>query len=203
MIDDKSINNLICLIQNVLSQDPVLLFPKEERSNLIKRIENNKPIITIRINKEYGKYKLGQTYHTNLGYDLKVVKEQYIDDIKKYQYYNQIKNNKKWIKLFDKYGNNKFHVLYLQAVQYNPPMSKQQIVKNNKQHLLNDPIHKWRAQTGIQLIHKQPTLKQLNRIMKNWNLMSDQMKQKSDIKSIQLFGMTNVEHYNKLKVEYK
>ena len=95
------------------------------------------------------------------------------------------------------------NIRLIQNVLYDPPASKQWIIKNNKQHLLNDPIHKWRAQTGIQLIHKQPSLKQLNRIMSNWNLMSDYMKQKSDIKSIQLFGMTNVEHYNKLKAEYK
>lgn len=86
---------------------------------------------------------------------------------------------------------------------YDPPMSTKQIVKNNKQQLLNDPIHKWRAQTGIQLIHKQPTLEQLNRIYKNWLLMSDQMKAKSDKKSMQLFSLINIDHYKKLKREYK
>ena len=39
---------------------------------------------------------------------------------------------------------------------------------------------------------------ELNRIWKNWNLMSDQMKRISDEKSISIFGKTNKDHFNVL-----
>ena len=65
--------------------------------------------------------------------------------------------------------------------------------------LANDPVHKWRAETGIELIHKEPTEEELDRIWKNWQLMPQNMKDISDKKSIEMFGCTNAEHYNKLK----
>lgn len=37
---------------------------------------------------------------------------------------------------------------------------------------MNDPVHKWRAESGIELIHKEPTKKEFDRIFKNWQLMS-------------------------------
>ena len=90
---------------------------------------------------------------------------------------------------------------------YDPPYSAEQIKKNygedtyNK--LKNDPAHKWRMETGIELIHKEPSLEELNRIYSNWLLMTDEMKKESDEKSMELFGVKNVEHYNQLKKEYK
>ena len=42
--------------------------------------------------------------------------------------------------------------------------------------LLKDPVHLWRAETGIELIHKEPTLDEQKRIWANWNEMSDEMK---------------------------
>lgn len=63
-------------------------------------------------------------------------------------------------------------------------------------HLKNDDIHVWRARTGIELIHKEPSMDELNRIWKNWKLMSDQMKRISDEKSMSVFGKTNKDHFN-------
>lgn len=60
--------------------------------------------------------------------------------------------------------------------------------------LLKDPIHLWRAETGIELIHKEPTMDEQKRIWENWNEMSDEMKKKSDKKSIKLFGRDNITH---------
>lgn len=86
---------------------------------------------------------------------------------------------------------------------YDPPMNAEQIAANygyemcNK--LLKDPVHKWRAKTGIELIHEEPTTKELERIWKNWNLMSDELKKKSDRKSMALFGLGNKAHYAKIK----
>lgn len=83
---------------------------------------------------------------------------------------------------------------------YQRPYSKEEIIKNYSSEvatkLLNDPIHSWRAETGIELVHKEPTKRELERIWKNWNEMSEEMKQKSDEKSFELFGKTNREHYD-------
>lgn len=70
-------------------------------------------------------------------------------------------------------------------------------------HLLRCPIHFWRAVTGIELIHKEPTLKKLKRIWKNWQLMKPQYKKISDEKSIKLFGIDNKTHYENLINDYK
>jgi len=41
-------------------------------------------------------------------------------------------------------------------------------------------VHKWRAKTGIELIHKEPTEEELDRIWKNWQLMPQDLKAISD-----------------------
>lgn len=60
--------------------------------------------------------------------------------------------------------------------------------------LLRDPSHLWRAETGIELIHKEPTLDEQKRIWQNWNEMTDEMKFQSDEKSMELFGKDNTTH---------
>lgn len=79
--------------------------------------------------------------------------------------------------------------------EYERPYTYDEIVKHYGKYiadkLLNDPAHKWRMDTGIELIHKEPDLDEQKRIWENWQLMSDEDKQKSDEKCIELFGMTN------------
>jgi len=70
-------------------------------------------------------------------------------------------------------------------------------------NLLNCPIHRWRSETGIELVHKEPTLKELQRIYRNWNLMNEQLKKLSDQKSLELFGKTNEQHYKDLLNHYQ
>lgn len=89
--------------------------------------------------------------------------------------------------------------------KYDPPYNPKQIRKNypkfaNK--LLSDPVHKWRAETGIELIHKEPSKKELDRIWRNWQLMTKEQKRRSDEKSKSLFGLTNEENYKILVKEY-
>ena len=90
--------------------------------------------------------------------------------------------------------------------KYSPPYTSEEIkrVYGNKvyKRLSKDPAHKYRMDTGIELIHKEPTKEELERIWKNWNLMSDYQKRESDKKSIELFGMTNQDHYNELINSY-
>jgi len=64
-------------------------------------------------------------------------------------------------------------------------------LKKHYPKLLNDPIHMWRAETGIELIHKEPDIEEQNRIWKNWNLMTDLLKRISDKKCLEFFHKTN------------
>lgn len=75
--------------------------------------------------------------------------------------------------------------------EYDPPLEWDKL----PQRLRGDEVHAWRAKTGIELIHREPTFEELQRIWKNWNLMDDEMKAKSDKKSLELFGKTNKENY--------
>lgn len=90
--------------------------------------------------------------------------------------------------------------------QYEPPYTLQQIRDNYPetvyQKLASCPIHRWRAETGIELIHREPTLEDLNRIWANWQLMTPEEKHTSDVKSIELFGVDNETHYLMLVDEY-
>jgi len=85
--------------------------------------------------------------------------------------------------------------------KYDPPYSMEEIKINypdKTEFLLKDPVHLWRAKTGLELIHEEPSKKEQIRIWKNWQLMSDKQKIKSDKKSKELFNMTNEEHNKKL-----
>jgi len=64
--------------------------------------------------------------------------------------------------------------------------------------LASDPVHRWRAESGIELIHKEPTREELERIWKNWQLMSPEQKEISDKKSLEIFGVSNKTHYEQL-----
>lgn len=90
---------------------------------------------------------------------------------------------------------------------YEPPYSKEEVIENygmNKyEELSKDPAHKFRMDTGIELIHKEPTKKELNRIYQNWLLMDNKKKKISDEKSMELFGIKNIPHYMQLITEYK
>ena len=78
---------------------------------------------------------------------------------------------------------------------YERPYTYEELVKHYGKYvankLSNDQCHKWRMETGIELIHKEPDLDDQKKIWENWQLMSDEDKQKSDEKCIELFGMTN------------
>lgn len=65
-----------------------------------------------------------------------------------------------------------------------------------------DEVHYWRATTGIELIHKEPTYQEFIRISKNWYAMTPEQKTQSDKRSRELFGITNDEHIRDLIVYY-
>jgi hypothetical protein len=84
---------------------------------------------------------------------------------------------------------------------YEPPYSVEKI-KNRypekAERLLVDPVHLWRANSGIELVHKEPTLQEQERIWSNWKLMNDTQKETSNKKSIEFFGLNNEEHQKKI-----
>ncbi len=86
--------------------------------------------------------------------------------------------------------------------EYDPPYSDEEVKKKygNEiyEKLSSDDAHKYRMSNGIELIHKEPTRQELDRIWRNWNLMSQEQKEKSDKKSLELYGKTNKDHYNEL-----
>ena len=91
--------------------------------------------------------------------------------------------------------------------KFDPPYNAQQIKDNYGEEiykkLSKDPAHSWRMKTGLELIHREPSVEELRRIWANWQLMSPEQKAKSDEKSIELFGKTNAEHYKELIGTYK
>lgn len=89
-------------------------------------------------------------------------------------------------------------------MKYERPWTLDQIKANlpdKYEELSKDSIHRWRAETGIELVHREPTKEELDRIWRNWNLMDNDMKAISDRKSKELFGISNREHYMRLSKE--
>ena len=84
---------------------------------------------------------------------------------------------------------------------YTPPLTLEEIRKQYPDKagaLCADPVHQWRAENGIELIHEEPSREEQVRIWENWQEMSDEQKRLSDEKSLELFGMSNEEHYRKI-----
>ena len=86
--------------------------------------------------------------------------------------------------------------------KYDPPYTAEQIAQIYGPALLVQlqecPAHSWRMETGIELIHPEPSKEEQNRIWKNWTLMDEVNKTISDLKSFELFGCSNHEHHNRL-----
>ena len=90
--------------------------------------------------------------------------------------------------------------------RYDPPMTAVQISATYSEELYSklvaDPAHRWRMETGIEIIHREPSLNEQWRIYKNWLLMSDDQKEQSDAKSLELFGKTNLQHHAEIVKSY-
>lgn len=80
---------------------------------------------------------------------------------------------------------------------YDPPLPVSQL----PEHLRSDEIHLWRAITGIELIHREPTQAELDRIWHNWERMTDRQKTLSDEASRKFFGRSNSRHLADLRAE--
>lgn len=89
---------------------------------------------------------------------------------------------------------------------YEPPytldMIKQKYGDEVYRKLRNDPVHRFRAETGIEVIHKEPTRDEFERIVKNWDLMTPEQKKQSDEFSMKQFGNNNKNRIDLLRKEY-
>lgn len=91
---------------------------------------------------------------------------------------------------------------------YEPPYNKKQLIENGYttaviKRLLADPAHSWRMKSGIELIHRELTRAELERIWNNWQRMTDKQKALSDAKCMELFGVDNKTLYEYLIPQYK
>jgi hypothetical protein len=93
------------------------------------------------------------------------------------------------------------------AEKYERPWSYDDVVNHRgpeiADKLKNDAVHSWRMETGIELIHKEPTPNEFLRICKNWNAMSDDQKKKSDEASLRYLGITNAQNMKDLYAYYQ
>lgn len=157
-----------------------------------------------------------------IGIKKKLVKEQLDFNISKNPKINSIRDSKReviykgnkklkvklikklklnWKCEYSKSNSNTHGFARIGAEEYEKPYDIK-ILKEKYPKLLDDPVHKWRAKTGIELIHKEPDFQEQKRIFYNWLVMSKSLQEKSDNKSKQLFdGMTNLEHHNAI-MEY-
>lgn len=91
-------------------------------------------------------------------------------------------------------------------VAYLAPYTYKEIVdsygKATADRLAKDPAHKFRMDTGIELIHQEPSLEELERIYANYRLMPNNLKRQSNAKSKELFGVTNIANYKQLRKRY-
>jgi len=75
------------------------------------------------------------------------------------------------------------------------------IFKINDKDSTGVKVHKWRARTGIELVHPEPSIEEQIRVRKNWELMTPKMKKISDKKCKELYGCSNEENYKKIMSE--
>ena len=91
---------------------------------------------------------------------------------------------------------------YTKMANYDPPWNHQQIRENYGEEvykkLVTDPAHSWRMDSGIELIHQEPSQAEQERIYANWLLMDQAQKELSNQKSLELFGKDNEAHHNEL-----
>jgi len=94
----------------------------------------------------------------------------------------------------------------VKSESYEPPYSldtiKQKYGDEVYRKLRDDPVHRFRAETGIEVIHKEPTRDEFERIVKNWDLMTPEQKKQSDEFSMKQFGNNNKNRIDLLRKEY-
>ena len=84
--------------------------------------------------------------------------------------------------------------------KYFPPYNRTQMLKAGYSEelvdaLMKDPVHGWRAESGIELTHLEPDIWEQIRTYRNWLAMTDAQKEKSDAKCRELTELDNAQMY--------
>lgn len=180
--------------------------------NEINTLKNKNNIITTRVSADYNTFFKNDIVKTPWDSYFIISDRIEITNINKHPYYDEL--TKDQIKFLSKY--NKIAILTLEKIvksdflldkeyklgyatigaeKYEKPYDVETL-KELYPKLLDDPVHKWRAKNGIELIHKEPDFQEQKRIFYNWNIMPKTLQEKSDKKSKQLFKCSNLEYHN-------
>ena len=90
----------------------IITFPKNEWIDIKKRLNDNNTVSTIRIHKEFGKYKKGTVYKTEWGDTIKILDVKKINNIKQYEFYKDLTQD-----MLNQIGNvNKLEVIKLRKI---------------------------------------------------------------------------------------
>ena len=98
---------------NHLFEIEQITFPEEEHQDISKRLKSGKDVTTVRVGKELGKYKQGQTYITPWKTGVVVKSIRRIRNIKEYQHYDELTKEQK---IFLS-RHNKLDVVTLQSIK--------------------------------------------------------------------------------------
>ena len=177
-----------------IHQTKKMRFPENE----IQDLKSRNHIITHRVSRDFDRFDIGDVVKTPWDMTYKITQKMVVDDVDESPFAAQLSDQQKdFLSNFDKIA-----ILTLDAI-YDPPYTLDEIKANYPEKIFQElsrcPIHRWRAETGIELIHKEPDEEELDRIWRNWQLMPKELKDISDQKSLELFGCTNAENYKKLK----
>ena len=70
----------------------IITFPKNERDDVQKRLEENLEVSTVRVGKEFDKYLLGEKYETEWGDIIEITKQEIFQDIDDIPTLNKMSN---------------------------------------------------------------------------------------------------------------
>lgn len=65
-----------------------------------------------------------------------------------------------------------------------------------------DKVREWERESGLCMIHPVDTLEELEEIWMNYNQMTTANRKIANNKSMEIYGINNIEHYNKLKHQF-
>lgn len=195
--------------KQIIPGTKLITFPEKE----IEKLKKQKKIITTRVSKDFDMFFKNDIVKTPWNNHYVVSDRLEIKDITKHPFYKELtKDQIKFLSRYDKIAvltlekifedeflsdkDVKIGFASIGAEKYEPPYDVETL-KELYPKLLDDPVHKWRAKTGIELIHKEPDFAEQKRIFFNWNIMDKDKQEESDKKSKSLFnGLTNLENHN-------
>ena len=175
-------------------------FPAEEHTALAGRDS----IVTHRVSDDARRFRKGDKVRTPWGDEYAVADRSDLKKVEDSPYYGELTDAQRrllrayrriaLLRLEKRGGYERPYNARELRMLYSPDLAKR---------LLRDPVHSWRAKTGIELLHREPTKEELVRIIRNWKLMNDRQKKLSDEKSVELFGKGNMDRVGELLALYE